>query len=457
MPRLYLTDSFILSAKCPSDKDQILYRDHPKTLEGNVRNGSQSGLALRVTSNGAKSFIHHYKFNGKHQRKAIGSASQLSVDAARLSVIQRQAQIDEGINPDSTKVDFREKHYLTVRELIDSYYEQKLTTTNKTYRWEFCRLIAPWHATKPQVKTKRGQNMKRPFKAFGALFTDCDAQSITPTDVSGFINKIESDNVANAALKHLSAVYNWAIKMQLVEIRNPCTPLDLRKIIKRRPEYTPEDVASLAAIIFNPPVAALESQPEATPQQRKMAALARGGLHKQNAQMLELCHFMGILFLTMARPSDVKAAKFEHFDLERMIWKKHNTKGIKLSKATYEYEYRAVPIHPRIVEIIKKQKQRWPEAEFVFPSHTDQTKPRDNFQTVMKRFKQLEGVPEHFQMYDIKRMAISLMISGNDVSRDALSHLTDHKGRLATTLIYDLGFVDPMRPVTDKLGELLGV
>ena len=54
-------------------------------------------------------------------------------------------------------------------------------------------------------------------------------------------------------------------------------------------------------------------------------------------------------------------------------------------------------------------------------------------------------------------MAISLMISGNDVSRDDLSHLTDNNGRQSTTLIYDLGFVDPMRPVTDKLGELLGV
>lgn len=60
-------------------------------------------------------------------------------------------------------------------------------------------------------------------------------------------------------------------------------------------------------------------------------------------------------------------------------------------------------------------------------------------------------------MYDIKRMAISLMISGKDVRRDALSHYVDHKGNLETTMIYDLGFVDPMRPVTDKLGELLGV
>ncbi|MBB3134186.1 hypothetical protein FHS26_001902 [Rhizobium pisi] len=66
-------------------------------------------------------------------------------------------------------------------------------------------------------------------------------------------------------------------------------------------------------------------------------------------------------------------------------------------------------------------------------------------------------MPDYFQLYDLKRIAISLMLAGQGVSHEAISHYVDHKGNLETTMIYDLGLVDPLRPVTEKLGDLLGV
>ncbi len=173
--------------------------------------------------------------------------------------------------------------------------------------------------------------------------------------------------------------------------------------------------------------------------------------------MVELCNYMGILFLTMARPTELKHAEFSHFDLDNLIWHKHNTKGIKLSRAPSEYAYRSVPIHPKVAELVRHQQGRWPEAKLVFPSHTDANQPRDNFRNPLARFKKLDGVPDYFQLYDLKRIAISLMLVGQGVRREDVSHYVDHKGNLETTMIYDLGFVDPLRPVTDKLGQLLGV
>ncbi len=49
------------------------------------------------------------------------------------------------------------------------------------------------------------------------------------------------------------------------------------------------------------------------------------------------------------------------------------------------------------------------------------------------------------------------MLTGQGVRREDVGHYVDHKGNIETTMIYDLGFVDPMRPVADKLGELLGL
>jgi hypothetical protein len=76
--------------------------------------------------------------------------------------------------------------------------------------------------------------------------------------------------------------------------------------------------------------------------------------------------------------------------------------------------------------------------------------PRDNFRRGLPHFKSLPGVPEFFQLYDLKRIAISLMLTGQGVSREAVSHYVDHKGNLETTMIYDLGLVDPLRPVTQS-------
>jgi len=456
LPNIYLTNEFVFRAKCPAEQDQVIYWDHPKTIDGKIRNGSQAGLGLRVTKNGHRSFVHTFRFNGRRKRSVIAKAS-IGVESARLLVLDRVSQLDDGTNPDQKRIDYSKKHALTFRDITEMYEEQHLSSLSDKHRWEFGRLIAPWFRGKPNQENQRGRNMRSKFPAFGNRFENCAAESLTPTDVGRFIKGIESDYMSNAALVQLKALFNWAIRMQLIDIRNPCSPFQKRKIIRKRREYTPEDIAALSALIFNPSLEAIEALDEDTPKQRQRAALIRGSLHKQNIQMTELCNFLGILFLTMARPNELKQAKFEHFDLKRLVWQKHNTKGIKLSRSTYEYAYRAVPIHHKVAELVQKQKDRWPDAEYVFPSHTDQSKPRDNFNTALKRFKKLSGVPSHFQIYDIKRIAISLMITGRGIRREDVSHYVDHRGNIDTTLLYDLGFVDPMRPVAEKLGELLGV
>lgn len=456
VPNLFLTDSFISNIKCPSGKDQIIYWDHPKTLDGRIRNGSQPGLGLRVTANGAKAFIHGYQFNGKRKRAVVGKTQSMSITAARLSVQERNGQIDDGINPEALKTNHRLKTTLTFRDISEEYFHQHMSKLSEKHKWEFARLIAPWFSKRPNTKNRKGSNKRKSFPAFGIAYEECAAEQITPTDIGRFINRIESDSVANSALLHIKALYNWAIRMQIIDVRNPCSPHKKRKIIKCRRDYTPDNIAALSSYIFNPPVEALEIT-TALKDDPKQLALARGRVTTQNAQMNELCHFLGILFLTMARPNELRNAKFEHFDLNQLIWHKHNTKGIKLSRATYEYASRSVPIHLKVAELINQQKQCWPSSEYAFPSHTDQTQPRDNFKRTLKRFKSLDGIPAHFQMYDIKRIAISLMLTGQGIRREDVSHYVDHKGNLETTMIYDLGFVDPMRPVAEKMGELLGV
>ncbi len=456
VPNLYLTDSFVYGVKCPAGKTQELYWDHPVTADGKIRNGAQKGLGVRVTDKGAKAYIHNIMFNGKRRRIVIGSPANMNVGSARLVVQQRNNSLDDGADPDEANIDYRKRHAMLISDLAEEFYDKHISRFSEEHQRDFAKLVAPSTKEAPKVSGKRGANKRKPFKSFTQIHGSRAVEKIKPTQIAAFLNGIESDFAANSAYSHLRAMFNWAIRMQIIDMRNPCDPIDKRKIIKRRRDYTQEQVTAIAHNIFRPapyfPPAIIGEGLE-----RREAALFVGRDTKQQKYLQELRHFMGILFLTMARPNELKHAEFEHFDLDKLVWHKHNTKGIKLSRATYEYAYRSVPIHPEVARLVQHQKDRWPDARLVFPSTTDQTQPRDNFRKALATFKALEGIPPHFQLYDLKRIAISLMLTGQGVRREDVSHYVDHKGNIETTMIYDLGFVDPMRPVADKLGELLGL
>ncbi|MER8882459.1 integrase family protein [Mesorhizobium sp. M0816] len=457
MPQLFLTDDLVFTANCPSGKGQEIYWDYPVGIDGRIRNDSVSGLGLRVTALGNKAFVHAYQFNGRRYRKVLGTTVVLTVSSARLTVGQRQRRLEAGENPDFDRTDPRRAHLLTVREAIDRYWESHVSGLSQGYRYNFAIFVAHWLRPTPKVASKRGHNSRRRYKDFGTLFADRPLSSIKPLHIEEFQKQFTSPYVFNSALRHVLALYNWAIRMQLVDMRNPCTPIRARKQIRRRRDYSTEQIRQIAAHIFYP---VFEAVPEIDHLEgfiKRNMALVKGQVATANDQMQELCNFMGILFLTMARPSDLAKAEFDHFDLEKLVWHKHNTKGIKLSRSLYEYAYRSVPIHLRVAGMVQAQRLRWPDSKLLFPSHTDMTQPRDNFRKGLDRFKALPGVPAYFQLYDLKRIAISLMLAGQGVSHEAISHYVDHKGNLETTMIYDLGFVDPMRPVTQKLGDLLGV
>jgi len=456
MPKIYLTDTLISSAKCPPGKGQEFYWDNPISADGQVRHGSVAGLGLRVTGQGAKTFIHTYWFNGKRHRKALGSPPVMTVASARLHVIDRERQISGGESPDLI-VDHRKDHVLTVKDAIDAYFTGHMSKLSANYQYNFGLFVAAWHKQTSDHDSRRGKNIRKRYRDFGSLHADRKLASIKPLDVEQFLKQFDSPYSHNGALSHVKALFGWAIRMQLVDMRNPCDPLRPTKIIRRRRDYSLEQIALIGRYVFQPVLSAVPTLDNLSGTEKRDAGLRKAWVVTANGQMTELCNFMGILFLTMARPSDLYHAKFDHFDLNRLIWHKHNTKGIKLSRSLYEYEYRSVPIHPRVAEIVRAQRQLWPESELIFPSYADQSKPRDNFRKGLAKFRSLPGVPDHFQMYDLKRIAISLMLTGQGVSREAVSHYVDHKGNLETTMIYDLGLVDPLRPVTDRLGVLLEV
>ncbi|TGS57631.1 integrase, partial [Mesorhizobium sp. M1D.F.Ca.ET.183.01.1.1] len=132
-----------------------------------------------------------------------------------------------------------------------------------------------------------------------------------------FQRQFTSPYVVNSALRHVLALYNGAIRMQLVDMRNLCSPIRARKLIRRRRDYSTQQIQQIARAIFFPVMDAPPEIDNLTGFAKRDMALARGQVLTANDQMQELCNYMGILFLTMARPSDLNKAEFDHFDLEK--------------------------------------------------------------------------------------------------------------------------------------------
>lgn len=379
----------------------------------------------------------------------------MNVASARMIVVQRNNQIDLGIDPDMhTKVNYRKKHTETFGEIIDEYFDQHVSSKGPSHRKEFARLIAPWKREIP-VNPLRGNKCKA-LHTIGMDLRYTPIKDISPRDVGPYIEQFSSDSVSNSALRQLRALFNWAVRMQYID-RNPCSPFQKKKIIKKRRDYTAAQIELITQHIFSPPTEDVEQLLLKTGREKQLAALKQGQITQINDQMAELCAFMGILLLTMARPAELTRAKFEHFELtDKPVWHKHNTKGIKLSREQYEYEFRTIPIHERVADLVSQQRERWPDSDLVFPNHSNQSLPRNNFSRALKRFKQLEGVPDHFQLYDLKRVAISLMLVGQGIRREDLAQYADHVD-VASTLKYNLHFVDPLRIVPAQLGKALNL
>lgn len=88
------TAEVIANYQCKAGKSQTIYWDAKTT-----------GLGLRVTSNGAKSYIFETSLNNKTIRMTIGDIRTYSIKAAQVEATNLKAMTDKGIDPRQVKAD----------------------------------------------------------------------------------------------------------------------------------------------------------------------------------------------------------------------------------------------------------------------------------------------------------------------------------------------------------------
>lgn len=109
------TAEVIAAYQCKAGKSQTIYWDAKTT-----------GLGLRVTSNGAKSYIFETSLNNKTIRITIGDIRTYSIKSAQSEVTTLKAMTDKGIDPRQVKAERLAKNEAVKKALKDEANELKL-------------------------------------------------------------------------------------------------------------------------------------------------------------------------------------------------------------------------------------------------------------------------------------------------------------------------------------------
>ena len=69
-----------------------------------------SGLGMRVSVKGTKSFFYRYRFHGKNKRYNIGSFPGISLKLARQRALELKVSVSNGVDPQLVKEKKKRHH-----------------------------------------------------------------------------------------------------------------------------------------------------------------------------------------------------------------------------------------------------------------------------------------------------------------------------------------------------------
>jgi hypothetical protein len=108
----------------------------PKSGQLFLRDDEITGFGLRVTSNGAKSFVWEGRINGRTFRDTLGKFPDLSVVEARAKAFEYKAKIARGENPvgqrDAERAALRAEK--TFAQLVDEYLNLHAKAHKRAWR-----------------------------------------------------------------------------------------------------------------------------------------------------------------------------------------------------------------------------------------------------------------------------------------------------------------------------------
>ncbi|MBO1924586.1 site-specific integrase [Thiomicrorhabdus sp. 6S3-12] len=368
-----------------------------KDRDYEVTDPKTTGLKIKVTKSGTKTFYFKWRQTGKLRKYQIGKFGDISVPTARKVAEQLKAEIALGNDPQAQKVEDRKQAALTTKLILRNYLD------NEYY---------------PFIKT----NQKRPettirlielrFKDFMHLaLTDITPQKLDKW-VSGQLSNDIKPATVNRAINAIKALLNQAVKWHLIN-SNPIEGFKRLKTDKKG-------------------VVRFLSEIE---EERLWQAIHSRGIDDHIKPLFT------VLLNTGARPQEAFNLRWDDINFTNKLL----TVQASFSKTG---QTRHIPINEKLLSGLTEWKLICPSNELVFPSNMNADKP---IVSVNKAWYKLRRNAEliDFRLYDLRHtFASKLVMKGIDIY--TVSELLGHSS-IEMTKIYAHLSPDHLKSAVDKL------
>lgn len=270
-----------------------------------VHDGSEKGLSVYVTPNGAVTFFVRKRINGRDERIVIGRFPDISIEQARQKAMEIKSQVALGKDPSEDKKRLRAE--ITFGEMFQEYMERYSKKQKRSWKFD-----------------------EREVNKFCSHWFTRKASHISRQEVQILHERVHDNNglyQANRILERISAIYNRAIRWGW-EGANPARGVKKFKE-KSRDRFLKRDEMP-----------------------RFFAALAED----ENEIARE---FILLSLLTGARKANVLAMRWNEINFEMQEWRIPETKN---------GESHTVPLSEQAIEILERRRAAT-NSMFVFPSN----------------------------------------------------------------------------------------
>nr|WP_253308247.1 site-specific integrase [Rickettsia endosymbiont of Ceutorhynchus assimilis] len=368
----------------------------PKKGREKYNDPKEQGLVLIVSYGGSKVFYYGKKIDGDYKLLRIGHFPEVSIADARKKATEFKALIAQGINPVKKVVASSNDipTEMNFKELFDKYINDYAKQCNKT--WKNDLVVIERHAKHLYdrgISTIQREDIQK-------IFNGC----IKPNATNLRTGKI----AANRCLSKLKAIFNMAIKWELLE-KNPAIGIIKFKENSRDRYLTSEEKPVFFEIV----------EQEATP-------LMKDYVH--------------ISLYTGARKSNVLSMEWPEINLTDKTWyiPAHKSKN---------GEAQLLPLTDEAVEILYRRKQE-NKSKWVFPSPRKSKsghfqEPKSGWYKIVKK-----AMLEDFRIHDMRRTMGSWM-AREGASQYIIGKALNHKSSDATA-VYARINIDPVREFMQK-------
>lgn len=334
-----------------------------------------SGLGLRISSSGRKTWVLMYRVRGdkRLRRATLGTYPTLPLAEAREDAKADLRAASKGIDPASVRK--AERQAETFGELAEDYIERYAKKHKRS-----------WY--------KDRQHLDRDLLP---RFKNRKAASIKRREVITLLEEIADRGApvgANRTLEIIRRIYNWGIEQEIVEI-NPCQRIKKVGIETRRERVLSDDEIRAVWAAFE----------EETTRMRDLFRLR---------------------LLTAQRPGEVSQLRWEDVELASGWW----TIPAEFSKNGLAHR---VPLSKPALEILKATTGHKEKSGWVFPSPSGKG-PLRSVWRAMDNIRKNSGV--EFVPHDLRRTAASRMTGDLGLQRLVVGRVLNH-AESSVTATYD--------------------